>query len=215
MIRLVRCLFAVHLAAAAFGVAAAQSKLDRQLSYTDLAVQGVGEITKTVSGPVNVVSSNTGTVITQSASTTVGALVTLRYTPKPYLGFEFNGGYARYTEGYNVAPYGIQTQANEFTLGYVVTPPYTFYGVKPYASAGLGSIRFAPTTGGGQGAPTQARAAYYYNLGVQKEVIPDRFGVRVGFRQLFFLAPDFLQNYLTITQHTYTTEPMVGFYLRF
>jgi hypothetical protein len=37
----------------------------------------------------------------------------------------------------------------------------------------------------------------------------------VGFRQLIYLAPDFQQNYLTITRRTVTSEPTIGFFLRF
>lgn len=195
--------------------AVAQSKLDRQLSYIDLGVQGVGQFTKTVSGPVTIPATDFGTVVTQTGSSTLGALVTIRYTPKPYFGVEFNGGYARYTEGFNVAPVQIQTQANELTVGYVVTPPYTVFGLKPYASAGGGIIRFAPTSRGGQGAPEEGRPGIYYNVGLQKDIVPDRFGFRLGFRQLFYTAPDFYQNYLTINKSTFTSEPMIGFYLRF
>jgi hypothetical protein len=39
--------------------------------------------------------------------------------------------------------------------------------------------------------------------------------VRVGFRQLIYLAPDFQQNYLTITRRVRTSEPTFGFFLRF
>ena len=35
------------------------------------------------------------------------------------------------------------------------------------------------------------------------------------YRQVFFKAPDFLTNYLTIQQHTTTYEPGIGFFLRF
>ena len=190
----------------------AVSKTDQRLSYLDFAIQGVGQITRNVSGPITIPATDEGTSVSQSASTTLGGLFTIRYSPRPYIGAEFNAGYARYTENYSVPPYQIQTQANELTVGYLVTPPYNIFGVKPYASAGVGAIRFAPTAGGGQGAPSQARAAYYYNLGVQKDVL-SHFGLRIGFRQAFFIAPDYYQNYLTINKHTSTAEPLIGFYL--
>lgn len=193
----------------------AQSKLQQQLSHVDLGVQAVGEFNADASGPVTIPATNQGQPVTLSPSNTVGALVTLRYAPRPYVGAEFNGGYSRYTENFNVNPLAIQTQADEFSLGYLVTPPYTVFGVRPYASAGLGGIRFAPTRGGGEGAPTQGRFAIYYHLGVQKDIIPDVFGIRVGFRQLFYTAPDFFQNYITINKRTTTSEPMIGFYVRF
>ena len=215
MPRLLKLTFAASLVSS-FAVAAAQSpKLQRQLSYIDLGVQAAGQFTHSVSGPITVLANDTGATIDQSTSRTLGALGTLRYSPKPYLGVEINGGYARYTETYNVPPFQIQTQANEFTFGYLVVPPYTIYGLKPYASAGVGVVRFAPTAGGGQGTLSQGRLGYYYNLGVQKDVFGGPFGVRVGFRQLFFLAPDFQQNYLQINKRTSTAEPVIGFYLHF
>lgn len=198
------------------GAASAQTKLDRQLSYIDLGVQGVGQFTSSASGTINFPSAfDQGQTVQQTTSTTLGALVTLRYTPRPYLGAELNGGYVRYTEGYSVNPGQIQTQANEFTLGYIVTPPYTIFGVKPYASAGGGAIRFAPTAGGGEESYTEGRGAYYYSLGVQKDIYGDRFGIRLGFRQIFFKAPDFEENYLAIDKRVSTAEPMIGFYLHF
>ena len=202
--------------------ALAQTKLQQQLSKIDLGLQGVGEFSSTASGPVTIPANNQGQPVSISPSNTVGGLVTIRYVASPYVGAEFNGGYARYTEDLGgsvtsfVPPFtAIQTQADEFTLGYLVTPPYTIFGVRPYASAGAGGLRFAPTTGGGQGAPHQGRLALYYHVGVQKDVVRDVFGIRVGFRQLFYTAPDFFQDYLTINKRASTSEPMVGFYLRF
>lgn len=195
--------------------ASAQTKVKQVFSHVDLGVQAVGELNGTATGPVTIPATDQGDTVSISASNTVGALVTLRYTPRPFVGAEFNGGYARYTEDLSVQPINIQTQANEFSLGYLITPPYTVFGVRPYASAGVGGMRFAPTAGGGQGAPHQGRLAVYYHVGVQKDIIPDLLGIRVGFRQLFFTAPDFFQNYLTINKKTQTTEPMIGFYVRF
>ncbi len=209
-----KLLFAASLAFLT-AAASAQTKLSRQLGYVDFGVQGIGEFTRSVSGPVTIPATNQGTIVTQDASNTAGALVTIRYSPRPYLGAEFNGSYARFTENFSYLPYQIQTQFNEFTFGYLVIPPYTIFGLKPYASAGGGIIRFAPTAGGGNGAQPQGRPGFYYNLGVQKDLSPDRFGVRLGFRQVFYTAPDFYANYLTINKRTATSEPLIGFYLKF
>lgn len=198
-------------------VAGAQvTALEKQLSRIDLGISGVGSFSRDVSGPlVRPVSPSDPPVVSESASNTVGAMVNLRYVAKPLVGFEFNYVYARYKETFNTSPYGIQTTANEYTLGYIATPDHPIFGFQPFASAGLGSIQFKPTRGGGQGAPVQARAAYYYSVGLQHEYFSSHFGLRAGFRQVFFLAPDFLQNYLTIKKHTATSEPTIGFYLRF
>ena len=202
-------------AAVAIAQDAPPTALDKQLSRIDLGVQGVGMFNKTVQGPIIPTSApNAGRSVGDAPSNTLGALVTLRYVVKPYFGLEGNYGYARYTQNYsNIG--GVQSQANEYTLGYLLTPAHTIFDFQPFISAGAGSIGFRPTPRGGQGLKIQARAVYYYSVGLQKEYFSEHFGLRAGFRQLFFLAPDFGQNYLTIKQRTFTTEPSVGFYLKF
>jgi len=197
---------------ASFAVLSADGQvtaLDRQLSRIDIGVSGTGEFTNTVTG-----TNYLGVSLTQKPSNTLGALVTIRYTKSPYLGAEFNYGYARYTQ--NFSSYivgGAQTNASEYTVGYVAHTPKLF-GFQTFASAGLGTMAFRATPGGGQSLPTQARMAYYYDAGVEDSLLP-HFGIRAQFRQVFFLAPDFGQNYLTIKQRQTTTEPAVGFYLHF
>ncbi len=95
MIRTLTLFFAASLAA---GVpsALAQSKLQQQFSHVDLGIQAVGEFNRSISGPVTIPAPVVAQQqqITLAPSNTVGALVTLRYTPRPYLGAEFNGGYS-------------------------------------------------------------------------------------------------------------------------
>src|SRR5260370_32119632 len=69
--------------------------LDRQLSRIDLAITGVGVFNKSSSGfaPVNGVPH---TPVNLSPGNTAGAVVTLRYTVSPFVGFEGNYAYARY-----------------------------------------------------------------------------------------------------------------------
>ena len=195
--------------------------LQKQLQRVDFGVSGMAIFTNDATGIViPTLSTNAGSTLLQSPSNTVGALVTLRYTLKPYLGIEGNFGYARYTENFSTlnnasAPinFGLQTNALEYTRGYLVHPPEVF-GFKTFASVGLGSTAFRPTPGGGLGIPAQARMTYYYSGGVERE-LSEHFGVRATFRQTFYLAPDFGQNYLTIKQRMITTEPGVGFYIHF
>jgi len=212
--------------------------LEKQLNKVDLSVAGIGIFNNTVSGPVipqnapnyclydgdtptNCGSNN----ITQFGSNTLGALVSIHYPAKPYFGLEFNYSYARYTENYTgpavtsflpvgLSTFQVQTKVNEYTFGYLITPPYTIFGLQPFASVGAGPMGFKPTPGGGQSLPEKARMTYYYSLGFSKDLSP-HIGVRAGFRELFFLDPDFGQNYLTILKHATTYEPMAGFYLRF
>ena len=204
------------------GIAAAQTTpLSRQMSRIDFGISGAGQFTNTVSGPIVPSGApNSGVVTSQFASNTVGALGNIRYVAKPYVGVEFNYVWGRYTQNYSPAPNGgslfqIQTTTNEYSFGWIVTPPHPLLGFQPFASAGAGTNQFKPTAGGGNGAPHQFRATYYYNVGLQKEIADSNFGFRVSFRQTFFLAPDFGQNYLTITKRTTTIQPTAGFYVRF
>ena len=229
MIRKASLLLAAALLTCSLGsVAFAQTEtpetpFTRQIHRLDLGINGVGEFNSTVTGPVVPLASNTGQLITQYGSNTLGALVSIGYVAKPYVGFEFNVGYARYTENYTgpgaVAccrsnDFQIQTGADEFTLGYVAHPPHQIFGLQPFLGAGAGSIEFKPTAHGGEGAAKHARAVYYYSAGVQKEITP-HLGLRLGFRELFFLDPDYGLNYLTILKHANTYEPAAGFYLRY
>lgn len=184
------------------------STLDRQLSRIDFAVSGVGQFSGTVTG-----TNYLNRPVSLRQSNTLGALATLRYIKSPFVGIEANYGYARYTENFsNIG--GVQTKASEYTVGYVAHTP-TLFGVQPFASAGAGVLAFSPTPGGGQGLNTQARAAYYYSIGAENQIFASHFGVRAQFRQVFFLAPDFGQNYLTIKQRSSTLEPGVGVFVRF
>jgi hypothetical protein len=199
------------------------SPLMKVINRIDLSVVAAGEISSPVSGIEQRDENITHTVLTIKPSSTVGELATLRYIAKPYVGFEFNFGNLRYTQDYNFVPTpnqtiltgGVQSGMRELTLGYVAHFHPLIYGITPYAGVGGGTIYFHPTPGGGQGLPFQYRAAYYYNLGVEGNFPQSNFGMRLGFRQVIYLAPDFQQNYLTITRRTRTSEPIVGFFLRF
>jgi hypothetical protein len=192
--------------------------LDRQLSRIDFGVGGVGVFNKDSNG-VAVVNGKPNTPVNLSPGQTAGALLTLRYTIKPYVGFEGNYGYARYTDTFTPfgsQPHGgVQQNASEYSFGYVVHSKNEYFGLTPFASGGMGTIVFRPTPGGGLALPEQARAVYYFSVGAETTIFSPHFGIRAQYRQLFFKAPDFHTNYLTIQQHTTTYEPGFGFFLRF
>lgn len=202
------------------------TRTSRLLSHFDLGISGTALFTKTVSGTVDQRALGASYNLTQSASTSAGALVTLRAQKSAWKGLELNYGYGRTSQSYTCcnnspttgvlqAPFLPQATMNEYTLGYLARPERTFFGFKPYVSVGAGSIDFKPTRNGGQGLQPQARAAYYYSVGGENYLIGDRLGVRFGIRQLFYRAPDFGQNYLTLKKLTFTVEPQVGLYLHF
>lgn len=196
----------------------APSKTARVLSHFDVGLSGMGVFNKSVTGtvqkgPVGV----QGTQVTTAGSNTFGALFTLRGTKSPWVGIEGNIGYARYTHTYSCCQLqgGVQANATEYTFGYVAHPRQTILGAHPVIAAGTGVMAFKPTNGGGQQLNTQARQTYYYSVGADIPTSADWFLIRVGFRQQFFKAPDFGQNYLTILKMTTSTEPTVGFVFHF
>jgi hypothetical protein len=197
--------------------------LQKQLDRIDLAVSAAGEISSSVSGIEQRDANTSHSLLTIKPSSTVGELATLRYTAKPYVGFEFNFSNLRYTQDYTFVPPpsqnllvgGAQSGVRELTLGYVAHLKYRPLGITPFLGAGGGTVHFTPTAGGGQGLPPQYRAAYYYQAGLEGNFPNSPFGMRLAFRQIIYLAPDFIQNYLTITRRTITTQPTVGFFVRF
>jgi hypothetical protein len=192
--------------------------LDRQLSRIDLGFVGLGVLNKNSNG-VATVNGKANTPVNLNPSNTAGILINVRYTASPWVGFEFNYSYARYTDLFT--PFGsqpnggVQQNANEYTFGYVIHSKKQYFGLTPFASGGAGTTVFRPTPGGGLGLPEQARATYFASVGVETTVLSPHFGVRAQYRQLFFKAPDFETNYLRIEQHTSSYEPGVGFFFRF
>lgn len=196
------------LAGVAHGQAEIETKLDKQLHRLDLAVSGEGYFNKTTTG-----TNYLGQTLTDVPGNTLGALVQIDYVAKPYVGFQFNYGYARFTQKYSTIG-GVQANSSEYTLGYVAHPSFEIFGLKPFLGAGGGTIAYKPTTYGGQGLKEQARATYYYTVGLD-DMLTQHFGARVQFRQQYSLAPDFGQNYLTILQRTVISEPAFGVFLKF
>jgi outer membrane protein with beta-barrel domain len=219
---LVFCLFFIFADSSAHAQATSGNPtLNRYLSHIDLGLGAIGIFTKGVQG-TNYLGEN----LQQNTGSTVGALITVRYTKSPYLGFEFNYSYARYTQRFQKIAAdgtkdwypgligGVQNNVNEYSFGYVAHPPHELLGTKPFLAVGAGTTAFKPTPGGGQSLFSRARMTYYYAAGVEKD-LNQHFGLRAQFRQTFYKAPDFGVNYLFIDKQTWTIEPGVGFVIHF
>ena len=217
---LLLCLLSLTAAQAVGQEATPLTPFQKQMEHIDLAFGVTGIFSSSVSGIEQRDAGSTHNSLVISPSSTVSELFTLRYTAKPMLGYEFNFGSSRYTQDFTFTPpltsslRSAQTGVHEISFGYVAHPRKIF-GVQPYLGAGGGTIRFKPTPNGGEGLPYQYRMAYYYNFGVEDNFPASHFGVRLGFRQLIYLEPDFLTNYLTITRRTRTSEPTFSFFVRF
>lgn len=203
------------------GVLSAQTvtPLARQLSRIDFALSGFKQFNGTVNG-----TNYLGAPVQQSASNPIGGLVTLRYTKSAFLGGEFNYSFARYNQTFTSpvqfpagfrSPFVVRARASEYTVGYVVHVPVPLLGVKPFGAVGVGTTGFYPDRFNGQGLPARGRLTTYYGIGVEVPLLTSRFGIRAQFRQLFFKAPDFDQNYLTLDKRTTASEPTIGVYAHF
>lgn len=201
------------------------TRLQRLLTHFDVGVAGTALFTSGVTGTVQNSTATTQASVTQTASIAAGVLVTIRGQKSPYRGFEINYGYGKATQSYTccnyttsgvyIGPFLSQATQAEYTVGYLARPPHPIFGLQPYIGGGAGTIQFKPTRTGGQNVLTQARMTYYYTVGVEAPLLGNYLGLRAGFRQLIYLAPDFGQNYLTIKKRTFTSEPQVGIYLHF
>jgi hypothetical protein len=202
--------------------------LDKQAARTDFALSGYGEFSTSGTG-----KNWLGETVTVEPSKTIGYTVALRYIKAPLKGFEINYSKIRYSNNFNqsaspyynppaevadpAATYDLQSNTNQFTVGYVAHTRKPHFGLKPFAVVGGGEIHFIPTVngGGGLGFRKEYRPLAYYGIGAEQYLGGDHFGFRVQFRQTFYTTPDFFAPFLVINQHTITSEPVVGLFLRF
>jgi opacity protein-like surface antigen len=192
----------------------------RQMERIDLGIGVMGSFTPNSSG-----TSLTPQKISQVPSNTAGVLFELRYVRSPLVGIQLNFNQARFTQNFTVTDttgtptgqlgyfLGIQAKENEYSMGYVAHGP-EFFGIKSFAGAGIGAVEFHPTAGGGQDLPPEERVGFYFAVGAEYALFAN-FGFRAQYRQVFYGAPDFNQNYLATGARVSTVQPAVGFYLRF
>ena len=82
---------------------------------------------KNMEGAVAVFGQFTGTTsgngVTDSPTESLGTLATFRQSFHPWLGYEVNYSYTRFTERYSTIPFGVQNNVNEVTGAYLVQGP--------------------------------------------------------------------------------------------
>jgi opacity protein-like surface antigen len=197
----------------------------RSLSFLFLLllVAGLGngataQSIKNMEGAVAVFGQFTGTTsgdgVTDSPTESLGTLATFRQSFHPWLGYEVNYSYTRFTERYSTIPFGVQDNVNEVTGAYLVQGP-SFLGLQPFGAIGFGALIFLPTTVGGQKYNQQTRIPLLYEVGVNYPLITSHFGLRLQYRGLSYKTPDFNATLLTTGTRRTTSEPSVGAYLRF
>jgi opacity protein-like surface antigen len=143
---------------------------------------------------------------TQSQSPSAGALFTFHGAVKPYLGYNVNFGYTRFTQtdsegsgyvpgqGTTIPPGGGSYSAGALdTHMYELTLAYGFYGprfkrFRTFGQIGGGGLFFEPINA--NFAHPETRPAMVFGAGAEYDV-SRHFSVRAEYRGLFYKMPDF------------------------
>jgi hypothetical protein len=159
-------------------------------------------------------NATSGHGIHDNPTESMGGLATVRQTFKPWLGYEVNYSYTRFSERYSNFPFYVQDNVHEATGAYLVHGPKLF-GFEPFATLGGGWMIYLPTTTGGQHFNQQFQLGLLYEAGVNYPLVTNHFGARVQYRGLVHKTPNFNQPFLTTGATRQTSEIAGGFYVHF
>jgi opacity protein-like surface antigen len=176
----------------------------RKLQY-DGALSGFGQVT----------GASDGNFIREDTTESIGGLLSFRQEYRPWMGYEVNYGYTRYSESYNKGFLGrVQNNVNELTFAYLAQA-HVPYGFQLFASLCGGIMIFDPTSKGGNGKSAQLLPAFTYSLGLNHNVLSDHIGIRVQYRYVRYKTPSFHEFQLDTQTLRRTMEPSIGVYYRF
>ena len=175
---------------------------------------------KNLEGGVNIFGqfsqSSNGNGVQDSPTDSLGVVASVRQSFHPWLGYEINYGYTRFSEHYSTTPFGVQNNVHEATGAYLLQgPTIPILGLQPFGAVGVGGLLFLPTTVGGQKYNQQWRVPLLYEVGVNYPIFTSHFGLRLQYRGLVYKTPDFNSAQLTTNTRRQTSEPSVGAYFRF
>jgi len=177
-------------------------------------------------------SGNFVTQKTQSSSPSAGVLGTFHQSIHPWLGYNVNLGYTRFTQSYsNVvgfipkvpAPGSETTNYSQGSLGtniYELTVAYVAEGprhkrLRTFAQLGGGGLFFLPTDA--SHANQQTRPTMVFGAGMEYK-FRNHFVVRAEYRGLFYKGPDFAYDYGGFPKQrlfTVTNTPSISLVYRF
>jgi opacity protein-like surface antigen len=175
---------------------------------TDFSLGVFGQLTP-VRTPIRTTPGFDGVEImqtTQGVSPSAGVLATVHQSFKPWLGYNLNFGYSRFTENYSYgsafisnaitkppqnsyfSQLSIGTNMYELTIAPVIQGPKTKH-FSTFAQFGGGGLWFLPTQAASP-YNEQVRAAMVFGAGLNYK-LTDHLGVRAEYRGLFYKNPDF------------------------
>jgi opacity protein-like surface antigen len=178
------------------------------------------QIAKNLEAGINVfgqfTGDSSGNGVTDSPTSSMGALINVRQSFHWWLGYEVNYSYTRFSERFNTTPYPIQQNMHEVSAAYLVQGPrLPFLNLQPFGAAGVGGVIFLPTTVGGQRYDQQWRTPFLYEVGVNYPLFTSHLGLRFQYRGLIYKTPDYGSSLVKTDAMRQTSEPSVGAYLRF
>ena len=196
----------------------------------DVSLGLFGQLTPTRT-PITTMRETNGvdiTQITQGTSPSAGVLGTFHQSIKPWLGYNVNLGYSRFSESYSlghtfvpdqpsmVSPPSSFSQGSIGTNMYETTIAYVVQGPKArqfttFAQFGGGGLWFLPTTDL-KAYNEQVRAAMLFGVGMNYK-FSEHFGIRAEYRGLFYKNPDFAYtiNLAPINKmFTVTNQPTIS-----
>lgn len=199
---------------------------------TDFSVGVFGQLTPTrvpiVVTPFTTPTSSGQNVFqeTQGTSASAGVLATFHQQFKPWLGYNVNAGFSRFTENYSsgtsftstappffastLSQTSIGTNMFELSAAYVVEGPRT-KRFSTFVQTGGALLPFLPTANPSTGS-LQFRPALLFGTGANYK-LSEHVGVRAEYRGLFYKNPDFKTAANKL--FTVTNEPTVSLFYTF
>jgi opacity protein-like surface antigen len=169
---------------------------------------------------------------TQGTSPSAGVLGTFHQSFKPWLGYNVNLGYTRFSENYSYGaafvpaealtfkPWSSFSQGSIGTNMYELTIAYVFEGPRnkrfsTFGQFGGGGLFFLPTQNSSP-ANQQTRPAMIFGVGMNYK-LTQHFDVRAEYRGLFYKNPDFAysEGFPMTKLFTVTNSPAVSLVYRF
>jgi hypothetical protein len=190
------------------------------LSASSACYSAMAQTLKNLDGSVNIFGQFSGTSngngVQDKPTDSLGVIASVRQSFHPWLGYEVNYGYTRFTERYSTTPFGVQNNLHEVSGAYLVqAPTIPLLGLQPFGAIGAAMLVFLPTTVGGQKYSQQYRPAVLYEVGVNYPILTSHLGLRLQYRGLSYKTPDFNTSLITTNARRQTSEPSVGAYFRF
>ncbi len=204
----------------------------------DISLGGSGQLTYTRTPTTSVVEMDSGNVsgifttqATQGTSPSPGVLGTFHQSFKPWLGYNVNTGYTRFTDNYSYgsafvpakgSPFPASSTFTQGTIGtnmYELTIAEVFKGPRnnrfnTFGQFGGGGLFFLPTDRASP-ASEQTRPAMIFGVGMNYK-LTNHLDLRSEYRGLFYKSPDFNlppygQGNFPITRlFTVTSQPAIS-----